>query len=780
MDLLSWFAGRSWPTCIWFAGRLCANINPSYGPPGMPALRALLGRAGAAREGLVTYTRLDAASQDAWAAMRSSPAQEECPGSSAAAVPVSGPVSRLGSDPAALRGSSLAAYDPAGSRLTSQLVEARGTASAWQLEARAQADSLISRGAETVGPAGKAAAVEQGAVGGAALPCSSGSEPGNPEGAVSDAQQDAGRPAAPPSSPGAEPGSAADRAGDADQGAAGPDASPGSPGADPGSLGEGAGAVQQGAAQRTGHLSGLNPGARSPRGPAHVAPAAASAGPRSTERACGKRHARAADGMDRGKGTTGVVDSTLTAAADHEAAPAAKRQRAAHAQDPAGASAECAPIPAGCAAAAEGAAEGRPAHATALPRSSSGGAALGAAGGSGSNGQKCSPRTCEDAVVKITLNAGPQGLSHGTKAPGGGGIVAAAGMPAPCRVGASAGAIARVHANTAFESVPDSVEGEGGGSPAVAGGGEQSGDPGARAAEADQEADCPAKGSPTPAEGAAAGSRPAACRAAASRGQQAPSAEGAQAGGERAAVLGSAPQPAADADREAACAPGGHAPPQPKACAPAAGAAAACVGKARSTAPAPGGRAPPSDAEVRELELAASQLHASPNPNPDPKAGSLDATAQPSLAPRGHAAPGAAACGGGARARACLGVGSGLGSGVADALPVGAALQAVLAGLPQLAPSTAWADREVSHCSVLAPMVSRHHSILLLAILAFDLSMGMHAVLASPCCSIGSKDVPMLSGLTGSCAKPHLPCSCTCIMLMRMSTTFECIPGCAG
>lgn len=652
-----------------------------------PASRALLGAAGAAREGLVTYTRLDAASQDAWAALRSSPAQEERPGSSAAAAPGSGPASQLGSGPAAARGRSAveAHGDPAGSRPKSQHVEFPGTASALQLEAEVPADSSSSRGAEPASPAGRVAAEEQGAAGRAASP--GGADPQNPAGRASAPQQAAAGPAASPNSPVSGPGSPEAGVDAAQQGAARPAAPPSSPGAMPRILRGGAGAAQQAATECAGHLSG--PGVRSPCDLARVAPSAASAGPRSTARACGKRHARAADGVARGKSATGVVDRAAAAAADPEAAPAAKRQRAALAEDAAGASAACAPALAGCAAGVEGAAAGNPARATALLRSSSAGAAPGAAGGPGGDGRKGSARACGDAAVTVTLNAGPQGLARGTKAPAGGGRVAAAGMPAPRRAVSSV--IGRVHASAAVESVPDSVEGEGGGSPAASGGGEQSGDPGACAAEADKEAKPPAKGSPTPVEGAAAGPRLAACPAAASGDQQASPAEGAQAGGERAAALASAPQPAADANRDAACTSGGHAPPQPNACAPATGAAAACGGKACSAALAPGGRAPPSDAEVRELELAASQLHASPYPNP----GSLDATAQLPLVPRRHAAAGAAVCGGSARARACAGMG-------ADALPVRAALQAVLADLRQLAPSAAWADREVSHWSAVA------------------------------------------------------------------------------
>ena len=636
----------------------------------------------------MTYTRLDAASQDAWAALRSSPAQEECPGSSAAAVPGSDPVGRLGSDPGTLRGSSPAEDDPADSRLISQHVESCGTANNSQLEARARADSPSSRGADHGGPAGRVAAAEQGGTGHAASPSCPDSEPGNPKCGVSDAQQDAARAAASPSSLSAEPGNPEGGAGDAEQGAAEPAASPGSPGAISGKGGEEAGAAHQAAAACAGHLSGPNPGARSPCDPAHAAPAAASAGPRSTKRACGKRHARAADGMDRGKSATGGVDCAVTAAADHGAAPAAKRQRAALAEDAAGASAKCASVLAGCAAAVEGAAAGNPAHAISLLQSSSGGAALGAAGGSGSEGLKGSAHACEDAAVTVTLNAEPQGLAHGTKAPGGGGIVAAAGMPGPCRVGVPACALGRVHASAAIESVPDSVEGEGEGSPA---GGEQSGDPCACAAEADQEANGLAKASSTPVEGAAAGSRPGTCPAAASREQQVYPVEGAQASGERAAALGSGPPPAADADRGAACASGDRALPQPDACAPIAGAAAARGAQACGAARAPGNHAPPSDAEVRELELAASQLHASPSPHLNPDPGSLDATAQ---LPRRNNAAGAAACGGGAHARACPGVGAG-------ALPTGGALQAVLAAMPQHACSTAWTDREVSYWRVL-------------------------------------------------------------------------------
>ena len=652
------------------AGRLCACSSPFQLPCAAPAPRhtqlpqgvrpngALLGAAGAAREGLVTYTRLDAASQDAWAALRSSPAQEERPGSSAAAVAGSDPVRRLGSGPGALRGGSPTEGDPAGSRPTSQHVKYRGTANDSQLEAGARAGSPSSRGGDQGGPAGRVAAAEQGAAGHAASPSCPGSEPGNPEGGVSDAQQDAARAAASPGSLGAEPGSPEGGAGDAEQGAAEPAASPGSPGAMSGKGGEEAGAAHQAAAACAGHLSGPNPGARSPCDPAHAAPAAASTGPRSTERACGKRHARAADGMGRGKSATGGVDCAATAAADHGAAPAAKRQRAALAEDAAGASAKCASVPAGCAAAVEGAAAGNPAHAIGLLQSSPGGAALGAAGGSGSEALKGSARACEDAAVTVTLNAEPQGLAHGTKAPGGGGIAAAAGMPGPCRAGVPACALGRVHASAAIESVPDSVEGEGGGSP---GGGEQPGDPCACAAEADQEANGLAKASSTPVEGAAAGSRPGTCPATASREQQVHPAEGAQASSGRAAASGSGPPPAAGAGRGAACASGDRALPQPGARAHIAGAAAACGGQACGAARAPGTHAPPSDAEVRELELAASQLHASPSPHPNPKFGSLDATAQ---LPRRSNAAGAAACGGGAHARACPGVGAG-------ALPTG-------------------------------------------------------------------------------------------------------------
>ena len=609
----------------------------------------------------MTYTRLDAASQDAWAALRSSPAQEEHPGSSPVALPGSGPASQLGSDPAALRGSSPAEYDRAGSRPISQHVESGGTAMTAQLETGGRADSPSSRGADPGGPAGLVAAAEQGATGHAASPSCPDSEPGNPAGGVGAAQLDAAAPAASPSSPGGEPGSVSDRAGDAEQGAVEDAASPGSPGAIPEKEGAGAGAAQQVPTQCTGHLSGHNPGARSPCNPAHAAPRAASPGPCRTERACGKRHARAADGMARGKSASGRADRAVTTAADCEAAPAAKRQRVALAEDAVGASAECALALAGCAAAAVGAAAGSPARAVALLQGGLGGDALGAAGGSGGNGVECSIRACGDAAATVTLNAEPDGLFHGAKAPGGGGMVAAAAMAAPCRVGGPASALGRAHAGAAVESVPDSVEGEAGSSPAASDGGEQSGDP--CAAEANQETDPPAKRSLPPIGGAAAG-------------------------GVRAADLGSGPQPAADAEKMAACASGDHALPQPNASASANGAAAVdCTAEACGAAQAVSNRAPPSDAEVRELELAASQLHASPSPNPKPNPGSLNATAQ---VPRRNNAAGAAACGGGAHARACAGVGAG-------AQPMGAALQAVLTAMAQHACSTAWADREVSY-----------------------------------------------------------------------------------
>ena len=781
----------------------------------------------------MTYTRLDAASQDAWAAMRSSPAHEERTGSGAAAAPGSGPMHEPG-DSAAVQGSGpvevhgappgsspVPSYanspmcpqtcvpgsspgalheDLAGSCASDQHLISPGSASAAQMEAQRRADSPRSPSTEPASPAGRAAAMQQGAAGPAASPSSPGAEPGNIVTGVGGMQQDAARPVASPSRPSAEPGNAADGVGAGQRGAVRAAASLGSPAADPGSPVEGAGAARQVAAKRTAPSS-PNPGARGPCDPMGLVATRTTASPRSSVSACGKRHARAADGTEYGRCATGRVGCAEAATIDREAAPAAKRQRVARAQEAAGASADCAPVPAGSAAAEVRAAASHPACARAdqpclasagqqapkavgpartphpgdgalpgrnvraadaqgcadhgraqgrnalilrmrggspQPCSGSGGcraagagcagggqgrtppplaarlqssledAALGAAGGS--SGDRGLAGACADAAVTISLSAGVQGNSEDAKAPGGGGTLAAADLP--CRARGSASAVGRVRAlaaeaATAVESVPDSVEGEGGGSPAASGSREQSGDPCACASgadQADQEAESPGKGPLIRVGGAAAGARPVGCAAAASGEQAEAPVEAPPAGGKCAVTAGSRPQPAANATCDATRAPHGQALPHPDAHIPAADVLAASGAKARGAAVPPGSRALPSDAEVRELELAASQAQARRPQQRQP--GSLDAQGQlPRALPR-RATADAVACGGCASARMCA-------SAEAAALPMREALQAVLAALPQLVRGTAWADMEVATGSMsLFPFTNATHVIL--------------------------------------------------------------------